>query len=117
MAKCSATSYPFGSLYRRKHSPIETLKFLVTTLINQYKKVAFIPVNEDGALGRSSEFIKICHKMNIVVQTAGGDAYTINGKIESTNKKLSNIKRALLLNSSHKKELWCFAYQYAICLS
>ena len=35
-------------------------------------------------------------------------------KIESPHKTLANIKIALLLNSSHKKELWYFAYQYDI---
>ena len=52
--------------------------------------------------------------MNIIVQTTGGDASSLNGKSESLNKTLANITRALLLNSSHKKELLCFSYQYAI---
>ena len=55
--------------------------------------------------------------MNTIVQTTGGDASSLNGKSESTNKTLSNITRALLLNSGHKKELWCFAYQYSIWIS
>ena len=55
--------------------------------------------------------------MNIIVQTTGGDSSSLNGKSESPNNKLANITRSLLMNSSHKKELWCFAYQYAICLS
>ena len=52
--------------------------------------------------------------MNMIVQTTGGDSYSLNAKIESPNKTLANITRYILLNSSHKKELWCFAYQYAI---
>ena len=55
--------------------------------------------------------------MNIIVQTTDGYASSLNGKSESPNKTLSNTMRSLLLNSSNKKELWCFAYQYAICLS
>ena len=55
--------------------------------------------------------------MNIIFQTIGGDASSINGKIESPNKKLSNITRNILLKSSHKKELFCFTYKYAIWLS
>ena len=55
--------------------------------------------------------------MNIIVQTTGGYASLINGKIESHNKTLANITRAIMLNSSHKKEIWCFAYQYVIWLS
>ena len=56
--------------------------------------------------------MKTCHNMKIIVQTTGGDAYSLNGKSESPNKKLANITIALLLNSSHKKELLCFAYQW-----
>ena len=55
--------------------------------------------------------------MNIIFQTTGGYASSIHGKNEIPNKTLANITRALLLNSSHKKELWCFAYQYAIWIS
>ena len=55
--------------------------------------------------------------MNIIVQTTGGDASSLNGKSESPNKTLANITRSLLLNSIHKKELWCFAYQYTIWIS
>ena len=55
--------------------------------------------------------------MNIIVQTRGGDASSLIGTSEIPNKTLDNITRALLLNSSHKKELWCFAYQYDIRLS
>ena len=61
--------------------------------------------------------MKTCHNMNIIVQTKGGDAYSLNGKIEIPNKTLANITRARLLKSSHKKEVWCFAYHYAIWIS
>ena len=83
-------------------------KLLVTTLINQDNKVAFIIVDEDGELARSSEFMRTCHNMNIIVQTIVLDASSLNDKSESLNKTIANITRALLLNSSHKKELWCF---------
>ena len=42
--------------------------------------------------------------MNIIVQTTGGDATSIDDKIEIPNNIHANITRALLLNSSHKKE-------------
>ena len=103
VAICSATSYPFGFPSRSKRPTLDVLKFLVTTLRNQDKKVAFIRVDEDGALARSSEFMRTCHNMNIIVQNTGGDASSLNGKSESLNKTLANITRALLINSSHKK--------------
>ena len=117
VAICSATSYPFGFPSRSKRPPLDILRFLVTTLRNKDKKVAFIRVDEYGALARSSEFIKTCHNMIIIVHTTGGDAFSLNVKSESPNNTLANITRALFLKSSHNKELWCFAYQYAIWLS
>ena len=117
VAICSATSYPFGFPSRSKRPSLGILKFVVTTLRNQDKKVAFIRVDEDGALARPSEFMRTCHNMNIIVHTKGGYASSLNGKSKSHNKTLANITRALLLKSSNKKELWCYAYQYSIFFS
>ena len=113
----SATSYPFGFPSRSKRIPLDILKILVSTLKNQDKKVAFIRVDEDGELVRCSEFIKTCHNMNIMVQNIGGNASFLNDKNAIHNKTLANIMRDLLLNSSHKKEPWFFAYQYVIWMS
>ena len=104
---CSTTSYSFGFPYRSKRPPIDILKFLVNPLSNHNKKVAFVRVDEYGVLARSSEFMKTCHNMNIIVQTTGEDSYFFNGKSEIPNNNLANITRALLLNSIQKKELWC----------
>ena len=117
VATCFATSHPFGFTYRSKRPTLDIIKLLVTALRNQDNKVSFIRVDEDGALVSFSELMKTCHNMTIIVHTTGGDASSLNGKNESHNKTLANIKRVLLMNSSHKKQIWCFAYQYAICLS
>ena len=75
VAICSATSHPFGFPSRSKRLTPDILKFLVTTLTNKYNKVAFIWVDEDGAPEISSEFMKTCKNMNIIVQTTCGDAH------------------------------------------
>ena len=103
VALCSANSHPFGFPSRSKRPPLDTLKFLVTKLRNQDKKVSFIRVDEDGELARSSEFMKKFHNMNIIVQTICGYSSSINDKSEIPNKALANIMRALLLNSSQNK--------------
>ena len=72
---------------------------------NQDKKVAFISVDEYVALERSYEFMKTCHNMNIIVQTTGGDASSLNVKSKIPNNTLVNITRALTMNSSHREEL------------
>ena len=80
LAIFSATSYQFGLPSRSKRPPLDILKFPVTALRNQDKKFAFIRVDENGALARSSKYTKTCHNMNIIVQTTGGDEYSFNGK-------------------------------------
>ena len=112
VAILSDTSYPFGFPSRSKSPLLDILKFLVATLRNQDKKFSFSIVDEDGALAMYYEFMKTYHNMNIIVHTIGGYTYSLNGKSESHNKTLANITRALLLNSNHKKELCCFAYNY-----
>ena len=97
VAICSATSYPFGFPSRSNCLPLDILKFLVVAFINQDKKVAFIRVDEYGELAISSEFMRPCHNMNIIVHTTGGYASSLNGKNEIPNKTLANITRALLL--------------------
>ena len=105
MAICYATSYPFGFPSRIKRRTLETLKIIFTKLRNQDKKVALIQIYEDGALEISSELIRACHNMNTIVQTTGGDEYSLNGISKSPNNTLANTTRALLLNSSQNEEL------------
>ena len=45
IAVFSANSYPFGFTFRSEYPPLDILKFLVTTLRNQDKKVALIRVD------------------------------------------------------------------------
>ena len=102
----SATSHPFGFPPRSKNPHLEIPIFLVTTLMNQFKKVELIRVDEDGTLKISYELMKTCHNMNTIVQTTGGYESSLNGKNEIPNKTLANIKRDLLLKSSNKKHIW-----------
>ena len=68
-----STSYYFDFPQRIKRQPIDTLKYFVTTLINQDKKVELIRVDKDGELARPSYFMRICHEMNAVIQTTSDD--------------------------------------------
>ena len=95
-------------------STLDILKCIVTTLRNKYKNVAFIWVDKYGSLSRYYESTKTCHDMNIIIQTTDGYASSLNGIIEIPNKTPANTKSAFILNSIHKKEPWCFPYQYAI---
>ena len=102
LATCSTTSYPLGFLSRRKWNTLDIVKLIVTTLRNQDNKVAFIRVDEDGALERYSESMRTYHNMNIIVQTTGRYEYLLNDKSEIPNKTLDSTTRAILLKSIHK---------------
>ena len=47
----------------------------------------------------------------------GGYAFSMNRNSEIPNKILVNITGAILMNTSHKKELCCLTFQYAIWVS
>ena len=50
LAIYSATLYPFENTSRIKRPPLDILELPLTKLRNQYKKVAFVQVDEYGAL-------------------------------------------------------------------
>ena len=97
MAICSATSYPFGFSYKRKILSLDILNCFVTKLSNQGNRVSFLQVGRYVSLALFSEFIRACHNMNIIVQTTGGDASSINGKTEIPTNTLANTTRDLLM--------------------
>ena len=80
VAICSASSRPFKFTSRGKRPPLDTIKFIVTTLRNQDNKFALIRVDKDGTPARSYEFMKTYHNMKIIVQNTDGDASSLNGK-------------------------------------
>ena len=73
VATCSDTSYTFEFPSRSKRPPLDIFKLLITTLSNKCKEVAFVRVDEYGALEMYSEFMRKCHNTNIIVQTTGVD--------------------------------------------
>ena len=103
MAIRFATSHPFVFTPRNKILSLDILKFLVTTLRNNDRKFAFIRVDEYGSLEKPSELMKTFHNMDIIVQTKGGYASSLNGKIEIPHKTLANTTRSFPLKSINKK--------------
>ena len=99
---------PLCILTQKQRPTLDILKSPVTILRNQDKKVTFIRVDEDGELARSSEFMKKCHNINIIVQTIYEYASSLNDKSEIPNKTLDNITRDRLLKSIHNKKMVIF---------
>ena len=89
---------------------MNTLKYIFTTLRNQYNKVAFIRVDENIALTTSLEFTRNCNYMDISFQKkTSGDDSSLNGKSEILNNNLSKNTITLLMNYIHKKKTFVFS--------
>ena len=58
--------------------------------------------------------MQICIGHEVTVDTNGGYASSINGKVECTKKRINNMVRIQLLPRGHSDELWCLCYQYTI---
>ena len=47
----------------------------------------------------------------VIVETTGGYASSIKGKVELTHHTIKNMVHIQLLSRGHHDELWCFCYQ------
>lgn len=66
-------------------------------------------MDEDGALANSSKFCDFLVQHHISLETTGGYASFLNGKVERHHHTIAQMVRALLLNSGLPSTLWCYA--------
>jgi hypothetical protein len=75
---CASTSYPLGFPMKAKTLPLETVRWLISTLRSMGFEVTFIRVDEDSSLAKSAEFCSLIMNMNCLLQTTGGGNSTNN---------------------------------------
>jgi hypothetical protein len=96
-----------------KRPPLAILDFFFTVLEKHNIPVCNVRVDEDGALANSSEFTDFLVQKKIAMETTGGYASFLNGKIEHPHQTISQMVRAMLLNSGLPDKLWCYAAETA----
>jgi len=96
-----------------KHPPLQILDFLFAILNHEGILVQCIRVDEDGALANSSEFCDFLIQWKISLETTGGYASFLNGKIERHHRTIAQMVHAMLLNSGLPHTLWCYATEAA----
>jgi hypothetical protein len=106
---CMLRNFPTAS----KHAPLQVLDFLFAMLAHDGIMVQCIRVDEDGALANSSEFCDFLFQRKISLETTGGYASFLNGKIEHHHCTIAQMVRSMLLNSGLPNNLWCFAAEAA----
>jgi hypothetical protein len=71
-------------------------------------------VDEDGALIGSSACCRyIRDEEGLVLETTGGCASYLNGKIERPNRTIAEWVRCFLINACRPKQDWCYAAEHA----
>jgi len=110
----ASSAYPWGFPSRSKRPPISTFQWFISVLRSMGKTPLYIRVDEGGELAKSAEFCRTVVGLNLILETTGGYASNLNGKIETMHGTSKDMTRALLQARSHSDDKWCFAFTYAI---
>lgn len=97
-----------------KHPPLKILVYFLSTLNKDNKTVATIRVDEDGAFAQNFEFFEFLLHKNITLETTGGRASFLNGKVEWPNRTIADLVYALYLYAGHSPDKWCYAAETAV---
>ncbi len=96
-----------------KRAPIKILSYFFSIMKRENKIIKTIRVDEDGALARSFEFTELLLQHSITLETTGGYASFLNGKVERPNRTIADMVRALYFNAGHSANKWCYAAETA----
>jgi hypothetical protein len=96
-----------------KRVPLDILDYFFGALNKENIPVLGVRVDEDGALAHNTEFNEFLFTRSIPLESTGGYASFLNGKIERPHRTIANMVRAMLLNSGLPNNLWCYASETA----
>lgn len=82
--------------------------YLFDILSKENCTVKTIRVDEEGSLARNAEFTTFLLNHHVTLDATGGYSSFLNGKIEHPNQTISQLVRAMILNSGHTPDLWCY---------
>jgi hypothetical protein len=87
-----------------KRPPLKILDYSLSTLTKENKTIHTIRVDEDGAFARNYEFTEFLLRHKINLETTGGHASFLNGKVERPNRTIADMVRALYFNAGHSPD-------------
>jgi hypothetical protein len=91
-----------------KYLPVDLLNFIFTMLEREGVTILCICVDEDGALLNSTKFTTFLTNRTFTMETTGGYASFLNGKVERPHRTIANMVRAMFLNAGLNRNLWCY---------
>jgi hypothetical protein len=74
-----------------KRVPLEILEFFFGALSKENITVLGVRVDEDGALANNTEFSDFLLARSIPLESTGGYASFLNGKIERPHRTIANV--------------------------
>jgi hypothetical protein len=93
-----------------KKPPIHILRWFFTNLRREKRTLANICVDEDGALAGSTAFATYLRdEEQLNLETMGGYASFLDGKVERPNRTLAERAQCMLINAGAPAQDWCYA--------
>ncbi len=96
-----------------KRAPMHIIVYFLNIMQREGCTVKTIRVDEDGSLARNTTFTSYLLEHNITMDTTGGYSSFLNGKVEHPHQTISQLVRAMLLNSGHPPSTWCYCAESA----
>jgi len=94
--------------------PIAILDYYFTALDKEGITALGVHVDEDGALADNTEFCDFLLAHSITLESSGGYASFLNGKIDCSHCTIAQMVCAMLLNSGLPNNLWCYAAETTV---
>jgi hypothetical protein len=96
-----------------KRPPMHIISYFFYILSKENRTPKTIRVDEDGSLARNAEFTSYLLHHRVTLDTTGGYSSFLNGKVERPHQTISQLVRAMILNSGHTPDLWCYCAETA----
>jgi hypothetical protein len=96
-----------------KRVPLRILDYFFNIMEKDGIIIKSVRVDEDGALANNTEFCHFLFTRSKTLESTGGYASFLNGKIERPHRTLGQMVRAMLINSGLPSNLWCYAVETA----
>jgi hypothetical protein len=96
-----------------KTPPMHIIQYFFDVLDREQCSPKTIRVDEDGALARSTDFTDYLIHHRITLDTTGGYSSFLNGKLEHPHQTIAQIVRAMIINSGHNMNTWCYCTETA----
>ncbi len=96
-----------------KRPPMHIISYFFDILQKEKCCVKTLCIDEEGSLTRNAEFTSYLIHHHITLDTTGGYSSFLNDKVERPHQTIAQLVRAMLINSGHSTDTWCYCAEHA----